>query len=89
MSNHSTETRKYLVAMLAGAVAGGIVVTVATKAIPRIMSQMMARMMSEMPQRMMAQMRAEGIEPAEMCQRMLANFSLSQSSEASAEQGHS
>ncbi len=86
MSNHDTEPRKYLAVMLVGAVAGGIVVAVVTRAIPRIMSQMMKQMMSEMPQRMMAQMRAEGIDPAEMCQCMMANFKAAQSSEDSTAQ---
>jgi hypothetical protein len=60
---------------------GGIVVAIATKAIPKIMSRMMSQMMSEMPQKMMAQMKAEGINPAEMCQHMLANFNQPPSSE--------
>lgn len=88
MSEHRTEPRKYLIAMIVGAVAGGIVVAVAAKAIPRIMSQMMAQMMSEMPQLMMAQMKAEGLEPAEMCQRMMANFKSAQPSEGSTAPDH-
>ncbi len=79
MSQHSREPRQYLVAMIVGAVVGGVVVAVATKAIPRIMAQMM----SEMPQKMMAQMKAEGLEPADMCQRMMANFKPAQPSEES------
>ena len=89
MSPQSIEPRKYLIAMIVGAVVGGIVVAVATKALPRIMSQLMAQMMAEMPQRMMDQMRAEGLEPAEMCLRMMANFKASQSNEGSPVQDHS
>jgi hypothetical protein len=77
----SAEPRKYLVAVIVGAVVGGIVVAVATRALPRIMSQLMEQMMAEMPQRMMDQMRAEGLEPADMCQRMMANFKASQAKE--------
>jgi hypothetical protein len=57
--------------MIVGAVVGGIVVAVATKALPRIMSQMMA------------QMKAGGHDPADMCQRMMANFKPAQPSEES------
>ena len=88
MSQHSTEPRKYLIAMIVGGVAGGIVVAIATKAIPRIMSQLMAQMMAEMPQRMMDQMRAEGLEPDEMCQRMMANCKSAQAGEGLTAQGH-
>ena len=87
MSQHSPEPRKYLVAMIAGAVGGGVIVAVATKALPRIMAQLMEQMMSEMPQHMMAQMKAEGLEPFDMCQRMMANFKAAQSSEDSTAQG--
>ncbi len=85
MSKQSVDRRRYLVAVILGAVAGGIVVAIATKAIPRIMSRMMSQMMSEMPHKMMAQMKAAGIDPAEMCQRMMANFNQPPSSETPAE----
>ena len=85
MTSDGTETRKYLAALIIGAVIGGVVVAIATRAIPRIMSQLMAQMMAEMPQRMMDQMRAEGLEPAEMCQRMMANFMPTRTNEDSAE----
>ena len=89
MSSPNTERGRYLVVLILGAVAGGLIVAVATKAIPKIMSGLMEQMMSEMPQKMRAYMQAEGIDPAEMCQRMMANFNPSQSSEASTAQGHS
>jgi CheY-specific phosphatase CheX len=47
---------------LLGAIGGGLVVAVATKAIPKMMSQMMAGMM----QNMMAQMGEAGCDPGEM-----------------------
>ncbi len=62
-------------------------VAIVTKAIPKIMSGMMSQMMSEMPQKMMAQMKAEGLDPAEMCQRMMANFTQRQSTTASPDEG--
>jgi hypothetical protein len=89
MSNPSADRRSYLVAVLLGAVIGGVIVAIMTKAIPKIMSQLMSKMMSEMPQKMMAQMKAEGIDPAEMCQRMMANFNQPQSKSSPTEQGHS
>jgi hypothetical protein len=88
MSNQSADRRSYLVAILLGAVVGGVIVAIVTKAIPKIMSQMMSQMMSEMPQKMMAHMKAEGIDPAEMCQRMMASFNPPQSKPSSTEQGH-
>jgi hypothetical protein len=42
----------YLLAVLFGAIGGGIFVAVATHAIPKMMSQMMAQMMQNMRERM-------------------------------------
>jgi hypothetical protein len=61
---HDTGSHKggfVLVAAL-GAIGGGLVVALATKAIPRMMSEMMPRMM----QNMMAHMGEDGFNPAEM-----------------------
>jgi hypothetical protein len=52
----------YLLAGLLGAVAGGAVVIIATRAIPRMMSQMMRAMMQDR----MAQMEEMGCEPSEI-----------------------
>ncbi len=52
------------------ALGGGIAVTLATKAIPRLVSQIMAEMMSKMPRLMAEHMKSEGFKPAEMCARM-------------------
>ena len=52
----------YALAAILGAVGGGLIVAVATQAIPKIMSQVMAGMM----QTMMARMREGGCNPAEM-----------------------
>jgi CheY-specific phosphatase CheX len=53
--------RSYILASLIGAVGGGLIFALATKAIPKMMS----RMMAEMPKKMMARMRAEGVNPEE------------------------
>ena len=60
----------YFIATILGAVGGGLLVALVTRAIPKIMSQMMAGMM----QNMMVRMKEEGCNPAEMCQQMMANF---------------
>ena len=49
-------------AALLGAVGGGIIVALATRALPKMMSQMMSGMM----QNMMSQMGEAGCDPAEM-----------------------
>jgi hypothetical protein len=79
MQNSHSSKRGYVLAACAGAVCGGIAVTVVTKAIPRIMSQimgeMMSKMMSKMPPLMMEHMKSEGFDPAEMCACMKKMFS--------------
>ena len=62
----------YVFAALLGALAGGALVAIAGRMIPKLMEKMMA----EFPKRMMAQMRAEGLDPGEMCQRMMAEFNV-------------
>ena len=62
MSNVSSPAKGYLLAAALGAIAGGIFVALATKAIPKVMSQAMAGMM----QRMMSQERANGCTPSEI-----------------------
>ena len=42
--------QKYMLAGMLGAIAGGLLVAIATKAIPRMMSNMMAGMMKNMMQ---------------------------------------
>jgi CheY-specific phosphatase CheX len=56
------QIRNYLLAAALGALGGGVVMAMATKAIPKMMSQMMAGMM----QNMMRQMGEGGSDPAEM-----------------------
>jgi len=58
MHGAGSNGRKYLVAIALGAVAGGIAMAWATKAMPKMMSGMM--------QNMMNRMREEGCDPAEM-----------------------
>jgi hypothetical protein len=62
MSNVSSPTKGYLLAAVLGAITGGLVMALATKAIPRMMFQTMAGVM----QRMMAQVEASGCTPSEM-----------------------
>jgi len=62
MTNLISRNKGYIIAAVLGIIGGGLIVTVATKAIPKIMSQMMGRMM----QNMMARMEERGCNPAEM-----------------------
>lgn len=62
----------YAIVALVGAVAGGLAVVMTTSLIPKVMERMMDKMMAEFPRRMMARMQAEGRDPMEMCQRMMA-----------------
>jgi hypothetical protein len=70
MQHSNPSKRGYILA----AVAGGIAVALATKAIPRLVSQIMNEMMSKMPRLMMEKMKSEGFDPAEMCTRMKKMF---------------
>ncbi|NIN67868.1 MAG: hypothetical protein GTO63_24810 [Anaerolineae bacterium] len=56
------QRRTYILTGLLGAAAGVLMVGIATRAIPRVMSQTMAGMMRNM----MAQMGEAGCDPAEM-----------------------
>ena len=58
----NAQTRRTVLAAVLGALGGGLVVVIATRAIPKIMSQMMPGMMRNM----MAQMGERGCNPAEM-----------------------
>ena len=62
MNTKCDPRKNYAVAILLGAVGGGLFVTLATKAIPKMMTQMMAGMM----QNMMSQMSESGCDPSEM-----------------------
>ena len=53
--------KNYAVAILFGAIGGGLFVTLATKAIPKMMTQMMSGMMKNM-----SQMSESGCDPSEM-----------------------
>jgi hypothetical protein len=58
MRNTSSRNKGYVLAALLGAIGGGLIVALATRAIPKMMSGMM--------QNMMAQMGEDGCNPAEM-----------------------
>lgn len=51
MDTLNSQRQKYVLAGLLGALAGGILVALATKAIPKMMSGMMAGMMKNMMQK--------------------------------------
>ena len=68
MKDSISSYRGYIIATLLGAIGGGLIVALLTRAIPKIMSRMMTGMM----QNMMARMKEEGCNPAEMCQQMMA-----------------
>jgi len=58
MSEGGVNLRKYMLAVSIGVVGGGILVALATRAIPKMISGMMQNMMSHMG--------GEGCSPAEM-----------------------
>jgi len=62
MDSADSRTQGYVLAALLGAIGGGLVVLLATRAIPKMMSQMMSGQM----RKMMAQMKEGGCEPSEM-----------------------
>ena len=57
MNNTRYSARGYALAIVVGALGGGLLVAIVTKALPRMMSGMM--------QNMMMQMRKNGINPGE------------------------
>ena len=62
MDKTDSNTKKYILVAFLGAVSGGLVVAIATRAVPKMMSQIMSGMM----QNMMSQMGEGGCDPAEM-----------------------
>lgn len=57
MNNTYTSRKGYALALVLGALAGGLLVVIATKAIPKMMSGMM--------QNMMLEMKKDGFNPGE------------------------
>ncbi len=74
MQYSNPSRRGYFLAAVAGALGAMIAVTLATKAIPRLVPQIMNGMMSKLSCPMLEQMKSEGVEPAEMCTRMKKMF---------------
>ena len=62
MGDTDSHRASYLLVALLSAIGGGLVVALATRAIPKMMSHMM----SEMMQNMMSKMGEGGCDPAEM-----------------------
>jgi hypothetical protein len=62
MHSRSSHRKGYLLAAVLGAMGGGVVVSIATDAIPRMMAQVMSGMM----QKMMAQMGEGDFDPSEV-----------------------
>lgn len=62
MNTMSDQRKNYAVTFLLGAIGGGILVTLATKAIPKMVTQIMSGMM----QNMMSHMSESGCDPSEM-----------------------
>lgn len=62
MDTSDVNRRNYILAASLGAIGGGVLVVVVTRAIPRMMSQMMSGMMRNM----MSQMGQAGCDPAQI-----------------------
>ena len=62
MERKSTQYQGYFLAVGLGAIGGGLLIAVATRAIPKMMSKMMAGMMENM----MAQMGEGDCDPADI-----------------------
>ena len=58
--------RTHILAAVLGALVGSVLILVATRAIPKIMSRMM--------ENMMARMESGEFEPPEMCREMMAKY---------------
>jgi hypothetical protein len=68
MKETTSKRRLHLGSALLGAICGGILVIITTKAIPT----MLAKLMSGMMEMMKSKMEACGCNPQEMCQKMMA-----------------
>ena len=62
MGDTESRGKGYVLAALLGAIGGGLVIALGTRAIPKMMSNMMSGMMRNM----MSQMGEDGCDPAEM-----------------------
>jgi hypothetical protein len=70
MKKTVSQASPYLVSALLGAIFGGILVMVASKAIPTMFTNILSGVMGVMK----SKMEACGCNPQEMCQKMMASF---------------
>jgi hypothetical protein len=77
MNTRISPLKGYLLAAMIGAVGGGLLVALATKAVPMAMSKMMSGIMLQM----MGQIRKNGFDPTEMCKKVMKGFAESQPEE--------
>ncbi len=69
MFNTRSSKSRYVLAALVGATAGGVLVALTTRAVPKLMSEMEAKC-----KQMMAGMARGGCEGGDTCQRMMAGM---------------
>ena len=84
MLNRQSSKGKYALAALAGAAAGGVIVALSTRAVPKMMSEMEGKC-----KQMMADMKECNGGTGEKCQRMMAGMGQDPEPQACPSQGAS
>ncbi len=70
MKQTISQRSPHWISLLIGAIGGGVLVMIATRAIPTMLANFLSGMMGKM----MSKMEASGFNPHEMCQKMMASF---------------
>ncbi len=70
MKQTVSQRNLHLGSVLLGAIGGGMLVMIATKAVPAMLANFLSAMMGKMK----SHMEAGGCNPPEMCQKMMAAF---------------
>ncbi len=70
MKQSISQRSPYLISVLLGAIGGGILVMIATRAIPTMLANLLSGIMGKM----MSKMERSDCNPHEMCQKMMAAF---------------